>query len=722
MKEQYISDAARELGLRSGQVEAVVKLLGEGATVPFIARYRKEATGSLDEVAVIAVRDRLEEIEAIEKRRGSILESLRERELLNPELERKISAAARLNELEDIYLPYRPKRKTRASAAREKGLGPLAEMIIHYGCTDPFKAAEVFTGSEMGVDDPESAVSGASDIIAEKAAENPELRSALRRYFERNAVLSASLIKKKADQALKYTDYFNYSEPLSKVPAHRFLAVMRGSDEGCLKSRIYPEKQKFNAEAVRLVMQGILRENEKTGKSNKACDDLIKNAVKDSCDRLIGPSLETEFRSSAKKEADMTAIGVFAGNVRNLLLAPPLGGRSMIALDPGLRTGCKLVVLSAEGDLLYDSVIYPLPPHNKTDEAAAQLLSLAEKYGVEAVAVGNGTGGREAEAFAREIFSGSSVMVEQVNESGASVYSASEAARREFPDKDVTVRGAVSIGRRLMDPLAELVKIDPKSIGVGQYQHDVDQKLLKKSLDDVVVSCVNSVGVELNTASLELLSYVSGLGRGSAANIVKRRSDSAFTDISQLLDVPGVGARVFQQAAGFLRISGGNNPLDAGAVHPESYHIVERMAEKAGVSLAGLIGSSDVIAGLNPDDFVTETAGLPTVMDIIAELLKPGRDPRPPFTGFSFAEGVSTMADLREGMLLNGIVTNVTAFGAFVDIGVHQDGLVHISEISESYVKDPADFLSVNLKVRVRVLAVDERRRRISLSMKGIDG
>lgn len=715
MNDIYIKDTAAFLGLREQQVKAVAELFAEGATVPFIARYRKEVTGNLDEVQIIAIRERLEEIEALEKRRTSILESLKERELLTPELEEKIKVVASLNVLEDIYLPHRPKRKTRASAAKEKGLQPFADLIMSFNCNDPAAEAEKYIDAEKGVESVDAALLGASDIVAESLSESAEIRGELRQMFERQAELSSTVIKKKAVEAEKYKDYFDYIELLSRVPSHRFLAVMRGADEGFLKWHILPDKE----DALHLIDYIVFSAPDSKNCSH-ANGEFIETAVNDAWERLISPSLETEFKNAAKKEADLTAIDVFAGNVRNLLLEPPLGRRRMLAVDPGQRTGCKIVVLSAEGDLLEDGVIYPLPPQKKEAEAAALLKKLATKYEVEAVAVGNGTGGREAEAFVREVFP-SGMIVEAVNESGASIYSASETARREFPDKDITVRGAVSIGRRLMDPLAELVKIEPKSIGVGQYQHDVDQKLLKKSLDDVVISCVNSVGVELNTASRELLSYVSGMSTAVADKLLKQREKQPFSDISQMLKVGGVGDKVFQQAAGFLRISGGDNPLDSSAVHPESYGIVEKMAGSVDVSIAELAGNSELVDRLNPADFVNETAGLLTVNDIIEELKRPGRDPRPEFISFSFDEGVNKMSDLSENMVLGGIVTNVTAFGAFVDIGVHQDGLVHISEIADHFVKDPADVLKVNQKVRVKVLTVDEQRKRISLSLKGLN-
>ena len=715
MNNAYIIETAAELGLRDRQVQAVADLLAEGATVPFISRYRKEMTGNLDEVQIIAIRDRMEEIEALEKRRESILNSLKERELLTPELEKAVRDAKSLNVLEDVYLPHRPKRKTRASAAKERGLQPLADLILSFKCNDPAAEAEKYVDAEKDVGSAEAALTGASDIIAESVSENAAIRGELRQLFERRADLSSTVIKKKAAEAEKYKDYFDYSEPLTRVPSHRFLAVMRGADEGFLKWHIHPDKE----DAVHLIDDIVFNSPDAKGCSH-ANGEFVEKAVDDAWERLISSSLETEFKNAVKKEADLTAIGVFAGNVRNLLLEPPLGRKRMLAVDPGLRTGCKIVVLSPEGDLLEDGVIYPLPPHNKETEAASILKKLADKYEVEAVAVGNGTGGREAEAFVKRVFS-SDMIVEPVNESGASIYSASATARREFPDKDVTVRGAVSIGRRLMDPLAELVKIEPKSIGVGQYQHDVDQKLLKKSLDDVVVSCVNSVGVELNTASRELLSYVSGLSTATVGKLVKQREKKPFSDLSQILNVAGVGDKVFQQAAGFLRITDGDNPLDSGAVHPESYGIVEAMAKGAGVSVAELAGNTGLAGKLQPPDYVTETAGLPTVTDIIEELKKPGRDPRPEFQSFSFDDGVNTMSDLSENMILNGIVTNVTAFGAFVDIGVHQDGLVHISAIANHFVKDPADELKVNQKVVVKVMAVDEKRKRISLSMKDVE-
>ncbi len=710
------------MGLREAQVAAVAQLISGGATVPFIARYRKEMTGNLDELQIIGVRDRIEEIEALEKRRAAILGSLLERELLTPELKKQIEAADKLNLLEDIYLPYRPKRKTRASAAREKGLGPLSELILSFRSRDPELDAEAYISEDKGVKTAEAALAGASDIIAEAAAENSVIRGALRELFENSAELSSAVIKKKKEEAEKYRDYFDYSEKITRVPAHRFLAVMRGANEGFLRWHILPETGDALERMERLIFnKRILSETSSPGPDcSGKCRSFIKSSIEDAYDRLLSPSLETELRNAAKKEADLKAIEVFAENVRNLLLASPLGGKRMIAVDPGLRTGCKIVALSAEGDLLEDGVIYPLEPHNKRDKAAALLRNLAEKYSIEVVAVGNGTGGREAEAFVREVFP-KGVLVESVNESGASVYSASATARLEFPDKDVTVRGAVSIGRRLMDPLAELVKIEPKSIGVGQYQHDVDPKQLKKSLDDVVISCVNSVGVELNTASRELLSYVSGLSLGTADKLLKKREKTPFTDLNQLRKVPGVGEKVFQQAAGFLRISGGKNPLDSGAVHPESYYIVERMASDVGTSVSELIQKTELINRISPEDYIDDKAGLPTITDILSELKKPGRDPRTEYESFCFADGVNSITDLAENMVLSGIVTNVTAFGAFVDIGVHQDGLVHISEISDIFVKDPADVLKVNQKVRVEVLSVDVKRKRISLSMKGVN-
>ncbi len=711
MNNAYIKEIAAELGFAERQVEAVVKLLEDGSTVPFISRYRKEMTGKLNEVEIISIRGRIEEVEALEKRRKAILDSIIERGLLNPDLERSVKGAKTLAVLEDVYLPYRPKRKTRASEAKQKGLQPLADLIMDFKCKEPLSEAAKYVDADKGVNSPEEAIAGASDIIAEYISEDAKIRGELRRLFQRRAVLSASVIKRKADEAEKYKDYFDYSEPLSRVPSHRFLAVMRGADEGFLRWHILPPEE----DALKAVSR-IIFGAPKARDCAKAGRDLLEAAIEDSWERLISPSLETEFKNAAKNEADIKAINVFAENVRNLLLEPPLGRKRVLAVDPGLRTGCKIVVLSAEGSLLEDGVIYPLPPHNKEAEAEAILKKLDQKYGIEAFAVGSGTGGREAESFVRRVFP--SGLVARVNESGASIYSASDVARREFPDKDVTVRGAVSIGRRLMDPLAELVKIEPKSIGVGQYQHDVNQKLLKKSLDDVVISCVNSVGVDLNTASHELLSYVSGLSSSIADKLVKQRDKRAFTNLNQLLELSGVGEKLFQQAAGFLRIKDGDNPLDAGAVHPESYGIVEKMAKSSGVAAAELAGNPELAGRLKPEDFVTETAGLPTINDIIEELKKPGRDPRSDFEIFSFEDDVNSISDLSEGMILNGIVTNVTAFGAFVDIGVHQDGLVHISEIADHFVSDPADLLRVNQRVRVRVISVDQKRGRISLTMR----
>ncbi len=717
MDDRYFKQASADTGVPVRGVIAVAGLLEEGATVPFIARYRKEATGNLDEVQIIAVRDRLEEIAAFEKRREAILSSLKERELLTDELAAAIDAVMTLNELEDLYLPYRPKKKTRASVAAEKGLTPLAEAILLFTCSLP-KDAEAFINPENGVETADDALAGASDIIAEKVSESSAVRGKLRELFERDAVLSSQVIAKKKEEAAKYQDYFDFSQRISGIPSHRFLAVMRGADEGFLRWHILPDEETA-LKIINREFHDLL--HKQSGRKNPACTDFIRAASADAYGRLIAPSLETETKKAAKLSADTEAVSVFAENVRNLLMAAPLGAKRMIAVDPGLRTGCKVVVLGAEGALLEHDVIYPLPPHNKTADAERKLLAMASKYKTEVVAVGNGTGGRETESFLRSVFAGSTVIIESVNESGASVYSASEAARREFPDQDVTVRGAVSIGRRLMDPLAELVKIDPGSIGVGQYQHDVDSKLLKKGLDDVVISCVNSVGVELNTASSELLSYVSGLSRKTADAIVKNREKTgSFKAREQLLKVGGVGDKVYQQAAGFLRINNGKNPLDSSGVHPESYPIVEKMAKNSGCSVAELMNDPKKIDSLVPRDYISESAGLPTVNDIIAELKKPGRDPRDEYRFFSFSEGIKTMSDLKEGMLVNGIVTNVAAFGAFVDTGVHQDGLVHISEISEHFIKNPSDILKVGQYVQVKVLAVDEKRKRISLSMKGV--
>jgi uncharacterized protein len=705
--EKNILIVSKELKIKTEQVAAVVKLLSEDATVPFIARYRKEVTGNLDEVAIIAIRDRIELLAELDKRRDAIIKSLTEQEKLTPELEKQVMEAETLSRLEDIYLPYRPKRRTRGMIAKEKGLEPLAEILFAQGNDDPAAEAMKYVDMEKGVESGDDALQGARDIIAEWVNENSEAREEMRAFFVKKASMSSKLVKGSEKDGAKYRDYFEWSEPVKDAPSHRILALLRGSDEGHLLIHFLPEEES----AVSLL------ENKFIKKSSPAAGEIAE-AVKDSYKRLMGPSMETELRASLKKKADDEAIRVFAENVKELLLASPLGEKSVLALDPGLRTGCKLVCLSRQGNLVYNDAIYPLEPYNKIEESAKKIKDLCIKYRVEAIAIGNGTGGREALAFCKSIGL-ENVIVTKVNESGASVYSASEVARKEFPDYDVTVRGAVSIGRRLMDPLAELVKIDPKSIGVGQYQHDVDQKELKKSLDDAVMSCVNAVGVEVNTASGELMKYVSGLSPRMADAIVKYRNEKgAFRNREELKKVSGMGPKTYEQAAGFLRIRNAENPLDSSAVHPESYSIVQKMAEDLSCTVSDLMRESSLRQKIKLENYVTDTIGIPTLKDIMNELEKPGRDPRREFELFSFKEGVNGISDLEKGMVLSGVVTNVTAFGAFVDIGVHQDGLVHISHLADKFVDNPHGFIKVNQKVQVTVIDVDAERKRIALSMK----
>ncbi|MFH0975273.1 MAG: Tex family protein [Spirochaetota bacterium] len=702
-----IQIVSKELNIKDEQVEAVAALLSEDSTIPFIARYRKEATGGLDEVQIAAIRDRLEQLDELDKRREAILKSMKEMDKLTPELEKEIIAAETLAKLEDIYLPFKPKRKTRGSVAKEKGLEPLAELIFSQKKIDLEKTATEYINTELGVNTSEDALQGARDIIAEWINENSLAREHVRNLFAKSSSMSSKIIKGKEKEGGKYRDYFDWSESVVNAPSHRILALLRGAEEGFLSVHFLPEED----EAVAILDREFI-------KADNSSSEQIKLTVKDSYKRLMGPSMETEMRSILKKRADVEAIKVFSDNIRELLLASPLGQKSVLALDPGLRTGCKLVCLSRQGTLLHNEAIYPLEPHNKKTESAKIIKELCEKYKIEAISIGNGTGGREALAFCNELGL-ENIIITMVNESGASVYSASETARKEFPDYDVTVRGAVSIGRRLMDPLAELVKIDPKAIGVGQYQHDVDQKDLKKSLDDVVASCVNSVGVEVNTASGHLLQYVSGLSARMADSIIEIRTrNGPFKSRAELKEVQGMGPKTYEQAAGFLRIRDSENPLDRSAVHPESYRIVEQMAADLSCTVTDLINDSSLRDKIRLKNYITESVGLPTLMDIVNELARPGRDPRKEFELFSFSEGVHQISDLEPGMKLPGIVTNVTAFGAFVDVGVHQDGLVHISQLSDGYVNSPASVVKVHQKVNVTVMEVDVERKRISLSMK----
>ena len=703
---------AKELNLTNAQVQAVLELFEQGCTVPFIARYRKEATGSLDETVITAVRDRNEKIQELEKRRAAIIESLAERELLTDELKAVIEGAQTMTALEDAYLPWRPKRRTRASIAIEKGLKPLADKILEQlQDLDPLTAAASFVNAEKGVKSADEAIAGAMDILAERFSEDTEARQEIRRLFARKAVMSSSCVKGKEEEGANYRDYFEWQEIAAAMPSHRVLAILRGEREGFLSINAAPPEE----EALAILKRLFVRDN-------SASSRLVADSVVDGYRRLLKNSMENELRTALKKRADAEAIRVFAGNVREVLMAAPMGQKSTLAIDPGLRTGCKVVCLDRQGALLHDTVIFPHTSAHQREAAADTLKKLVKKFAVEAIAIGNGTAGRETESFVRELGLEADIIVASVNESGASIYSASEVARREFPDHDVTVRGAVSIGRRLMDPMAELVKIDPKSIGVGQYQHDVDQKELKQSLDDVVMHCVNAVGVEVNTASTEILAYVSGLNKQAAAQLVKyREANGPFLTREALKKVPRLGPKTFEQSAGFLRVHGGTNPLDASAVHPENYGTVNKMAQSLGCSLTDLMTSSELRSKIKLEDFVSETAGLPTLKDIWEELAKPGRDPRSAFESFAFASDVREIKDLRVGSVLPGIVTNVTAFGAFVDIGVHQDGLVHISRISDTYVENPQSHLKPGQKVKVAVLEVDEVRKRISLSMKKRD-
>ena len=711
MENKYISIIASELGIREFQVQNTVNLLKEGATVPFIARYRKEMTGSLDEVQIAAIRDRYEYSIELEKRREAILHSIREQEKLTPELEKQLLEATTLNELEDIYLPYRPKRRTRAIIAREKGLEPLAKIVMSQQPVDPFQKAQPFVNQEKEVNSPEEALAGARDIIAEWVNENKSSRERIRNLFNRSSAISSWPVKGKELEGIKYEAYFDWNEPLMKAPYHRLLAMLRGENEGFLKVSIEPPAD----DALELLDRLFV-------KSNNECSQQVKEAVKDSYKRLLQPSMETEFRQIAKERADKEAIRVFAENLRQLLLAPPLGQKTVLAIDPGFRTGCKIAILDRQGQLLHNETIYPHPPQNEVKQATAKIHNLVNAYKIEAIAIGNGTAGRETENFIKRIAFDSNILALMVNESGASVYSASTVAREEFPDYDITVRGAVSIGRRLMDPLSELVKIDPKSIGVGQYQHDVNQPLLQKGLEDVVVSCVNKVGVELNTASKNLLTYVSGIGPVLAAKIVDyRNKNGKFESREQLKKVPRLGDKAFEQSAGFLRIRESLNPLDASSVHPESYPVVSRMAQKLGCTVTELMKSDELRKMIILSEFISPAAGLPTLTDIMQELAKPGLDPREKFDFFEFDKNVNSIEDVHPGMTLPGIITNITNFGAFVDIGVHQDGLVHVSQIADRFVKDPNQFVKLNQKVMVKVLEVDKERKRIQLSMKGLN-
>ena len=716
MSDRHIARIAAELSLAADQVRATADLLNGGATVPFIARYRKEATGSLDEVAITAIRDRLTQLEAMDQRRATIVASLEERQLLSDELRTRLEAAETLPALEDLSLPFRPKRRTRASVARERGLEPLADVILRQErAVDPQRAALRYVtpasanvGDELRVPDVDTALQGARDSIAERISDDAEVRARLRRFFWSRAQVRCQVRPGKQADGVKYADYFEWSEPAHSARSHRVLAIFRGEAEGILSCAVQPPEEDALAILDQLCVRGT-----------SACAAQVGLAVRDGYKRLLSRAMETETRAELKRRADRAAIAVFAENLRRLLLAPPLGQKRVLAIDPGWRTGCKVVVLDSSGQLVKDTVIYLDQGPRRTSEAERTLRGLVERHAIEAIAIGNGTAGRETEAFVRSLSLPANVPVVMVNEAGASVYSASAVAREEFPDTDVTVRGAVSIGRRLMDPLAELVKIEPRSVGVGQYQHDVDQDDLKRSLDDVVSSCVNAVGVEVNTASKQLLAYVSGLNATVAHNVVRYRAEHGpFTRRRDLLKVPRLGDKAFEQAAGFLRIRGAADPLDESAVHPESYPIVQRMAADLGVRVRDLMHDERVRQRIDLHRYVTESVGLPTLTDILAELSKPGRDPRQTFDVVRFAEGVHSLDDLRPGMRLPGVVTNVTAFGAFVDIGVHQDGLIHVSQLADRFVRDPNEVVHVHQQVQVTVVDVDRDRKRIGLSMR----
>jgi uncharacterized protein len=699
---------AKKLGLHEWQVENTIRLMDGGATIPFISRYRKEMTGSLDEVQLMHIKEEYDRLKELDARKEAVIKSIEEQEKMTPELRQKIDAAITMSELEDIYLPYRPKRRTRATIAREKGLEPLAALIMEQKEIDPSLNAEGFINDDVAT--VEEALAGASDIIAEWINEDEKARKQLRYLFDKEAFIFSKVVKGKEAEGIKYSDYYDWSETLKKCPSHRLLAMRRGEEEGFLRLSVEPEE-----EHALTILNSIFV------KGKNASSDIVTEAVKDSWKRLLSASMETEFRNISKEKADIEAITVFADNLRQLLLGSPLGEKNVLAIDPGFRTGCKVVCLDRQGNFIHNETIYPHPPQNETAMSIKKILSLVNAYKIEAIAIGNGTASRETEDFIKWIKFDNDIQVFVVSEAGASIYSASKTAREEFPDYDVTVRGAISIGRRLMDPLAELVKIDPKSIGVGQYQHDVDQQKLQKSLDDVVMSCVNAVGVEVNTASKHLLTYVSGLGPQLAQNIVDYRSENgAFRSRKELLKVKRMGDKAFEQSAGFLRIRNAENPLDASAVHPESYHVVEKMSKDLGCEVKELIINEDKRKEIQLERYVSPVTGLPTLKDIIEELAKPGRDPRSKIKEFSFAD-VHSMEDLREGMIVPGIVTNITKFGAFVDIGIKQDGLVHISNMSRRYISDPSTVVKLHQQVMVKVLAVDIERKRIQLSMKDVE-
>jgi uncharacterized protein len=709
MNENHILKISSNLSIKDWQVRNTIQLFDEGATIPFISRYRKEVTGSLDETQIAAIQEQLAKLKEIDARRETILKSIEEQDKLTDELKDRIEKAQTLTELEDIYLPYKPKKKTRATKAKEKGLELLAKIIMKQEELNIEGRAEQFINDEVPTID--DALQGARDIIAEWVNENERARNGIRRLYQHEALIESRSVKGKELEGIKYKDYFEWQEPLKKCPSHRLLAMRRGENEGFLKVSIAPDTDK----AIEILENQFV-------KGAYDVSNQVREAVKDSYKRLLAPSMETEFKNSSKEKADEGAINVFADNLRQLLLAPPLGQKNVLAIDPGYRTGCKIVCLDAQGNLLHNETIYPHQPQNERGMAMKKIDSMVETFKIDAIAIGNGTASRETEALVKKIRFSTDVRVFVVSEDGASVYSASPVAREEFPEYDVTVRGAVSIGRRLMDPLAELVKIDPKSIGVGQYQHDVDQTKLKAKLDQVVESSVNMVGVNLNTSSKHLLNYISGLGPQLAQNIVDyRKENGAFKSRKELQKVKRMGDKAFQQSAGFLRIDSAENPLDNSAVHPESYHIVEKMASDLNCQVIDLIKNESLRKQIKLESYVTKEVGLPTLNDIMKELAKPGRDPRQGIKVFEFAEGIHKIEDLHEGMVLPGIVTNITNFGAFVDVGVKQDGLVHISNLANKFVSDPNEIVKLHQHVKVKVIEVDLARKRIQLSMKNVD-
>jgi protein Tex len=709
MMNKIIEIISLNLGIKENQVLNTVSLLNEGATVPFISRYRKERTGSLDEVQVLNIKEQHEKYTELEKRKDTVLKTIEEQEKLTPELKNRIENCFDAVELEDIYLPFKPKKRTKATIAREKGLEPLAKIMMKQLERSIETRAASFLNDQ--VETVEDALSGARDIIAEWISENEKARNMVRRGFENSAEIISKVIKGKETEAEKYRDYFDWKEPLKKCPSHRLLAMRRGENEGFLRVSIIPDTDKILEHLNRFFVTGL-----------NSCADHVEIAVKDSLKRLIQPSIETEFAALSKEKADEEAIRVFAENLKQLLLAPPLGQKRTLAIDPGYRTGCKVVCLDEQGNLLHNETIYPHKPQEDFKMAAKKLTSMVEMYKIEAVAIGDGTASRETEAFIKRLRFDRELRVYMVNEDGASVYSASSIARQEFPQYDVTVRGAVSIGRRLMDPLAELVKIDPKSIGVGQYQHDVDQKKLKNSVDSVVELSVNSVGVNLNTASKHLLTYISGLGPQLAENItIYRKENGPFSSREELKKVPRMGPKAYEQSAGFLRIPDSENPLDNSAVHPESYKIVQQIAKDLKCGIADLVRNDELVSKIDLQKYVTTEVGLPTLTDIRNELLKPGRDPRKPIKIFEFAEGIRSINDLREGMELPGIVNNITNFGAFVDLGIKESGLIHVSELADRFISDPNEIVKLQQHIKVRIKEIDVARKRIQLSLKGVN-